>query len=166
MSELIRVSASKALAAAGDYAAEDVLSESATTGQVWIFKDMAGKDGGSGFIVKAQALLQTTALTPRVTLYLFTAMPTTNLIDNTANVAPAFANWEIYAGRIDFNALSDLGGMSEAIATPSTGGNLPLSYVCAHGSNDLYGILVTRDAITGEVATNTLAIVLEAEQSQ
>ena len=43
----------KALAAAGDYGAEDVLSESATAGTAYTFDGMAEKNGGSGTIEKA-----------------------------------------------------------------------------------------------------------------
>jgi len=160
-----RVSVSKAIAAAGDYAAEDVLSESASEGTAWTFAEIARSNGLGGYITKAHALWQTTALTPRLTLYLFNASPTTNLNDNIANTAPAYADLAKYVGKIDFPALEDLGGMSEAIATPSTTGNLPLAFECSSTADDLIGILVTRDAITGEVTNNTLTIRLEADQN-
>ena len=98
-------------------------------------------------------------------MFLFNAAPSTNLNDNVANAAPAYADEAQYVGKIDFPALEDLGGMSEAIATPSTTGNLPLAFECSSTADDLIGILVTRDAITGEVATNTLTIRLEADQN-
>ncbi len=160
----INVSVTQALAAAGDYAAEDVMCENATTGVVWTFDGIVFRNGGSGYIVKAHALWETTALTPRLTLYLFNAAPTTELDDNKANAAPAFADLAQYVGKIDFPAMEDLGGMSEAIATPSTYGNLPLGFDCATTDDALYGILVTRDAITGESAGKSLTIRLEAEQ--
>lgn len=159
-----KVSVTKAIAAAGDYAAEDVLCESATTGVVWTFAAIARNNGGSGYIIKAHALWETTGLTPRLTLYLFNAAPSTELDDNKANVAPAYADLSQYVGKIDFPAMEDLGGMSEAIATPSTTGNLPLAFECASDADDLIGILVTRDAITGEAAGESLTIRLEAEQ--
>lgn len=159
-----KVSVTKALAAAGDYTAEDVMCENATTGVAWTFAAIARANGCSGCIVKAHALWETTGLTPRLTLYLFNAAPTTELDDNKANVAPAYADLSQYVGKIDFPAMEDLGGMSEAIATPSTTGNLPLAFECASDADDLIGILVTRDAITGEQATESLTIILEAEQ--
>ncbi len=71
-----------------------------------------------------------------------------------------------YIGKIDFPAMEDLGtGDSETLATPSTYGKLPLAFNCASGANDLYGILVTRDAITGEVATMDMTINLTIEQT-
>lgn len=158
------VSVTKALAAAGNYDAEDVMCEHATTGVAWTFAALARANGGTGRIIKAHALWETTALTPRLTLYLFNAAPTTELDDNKANAAPAFADLAQYVGKIDFPAMEDLGGMSESIATPSTYGNLPLDFECAAAADDLIGILVTRDAITGEVAEASLTIRLTAEQ--
>ena len=158
------VSVSQAIAAAGDYAAEDVMCSDATTGVPWTFAAVSRVDGGSGYITKAHAMWETTALAPRLTLYLFNATPTSEMDDNKANAAPAYADLAQYVGKIDFPAMEDLGGMSEAEATPSTTGNLPLAFTCASGADDLIGILVTRDAITGETATDVLTIRLTAEQ--
>lgn len=159
-----KVSVTKAIAAAENYAAEDVLCENVTTGVAWTFAEIALVNGGGGYIVKAHALWETTALTPRLTLYLFNAAPTTELDDNKANAAPAYADLSQYVGKIDFPAMEDLGGMSEAIATPSTTGNLPLAFECASAADDLIGILVTRDDITGEQDGESMTIRLEAEQ--
>lgn len=158
------VSVTKALAAAENYAAEDVLSESASAGTVWTFAGVVRGDGASGYVVKAQAICETTALTPRLTMYLFTVAPTSNLNDNAANTALLHADLANYVGKVDFPALEDLGGDSEAVATPSTYGNLPLSFSCPQGADDLYGILATRDAITAEVATMDMTIRLTVEQ--
>ncbi len=158
------VSVTKALAAAGDYAAEDVMCESATTGVAWTFSAIARGYGTKGYITKAHAMWETTALTPRLTLYLFNAAPSTELDDNKANAAPAYADLSQYVGKIDFPAMEDLGGMSEAVATPSTTGNLPLEFECASGADDLIGILVTRDIIDGEAAGESMTIRLTAEQ--
>lgn len=163
---LKQVPVEKAIAAAGDYAAEDVISESAAAGTVWTFSGIARANGAYGYIVKAVATWQTTALTPRLVLYLFTVQPSigAQLNDNLANNSPLFSDRNAYVGPISFPAMEDLGGMSEAIATPSTTGNLPLAFKCDPNSDDLLGILVTRDAITAEVATNRLLITLIAEQ--
>ncbi len=156
----VEVSVTKALAAAGDYAAEDVMSESASAGTVWNWANVVSHNGGSGAIVKAVALLETTNLTPKITVYLFKAAPTSALNDNVANTAVLHADEANYIGRIDFPALEDLGGDSEAVASDSIAGNLPISFVCGAADRDLYGVAVTRDAITGEVATEDLIIKL------
>jgi len=156
---LTKVSVTKALAATTDYTAEDVLSESASAGTVWTFPRM----GGSGHIVKAQAICETTGLTPRLTLYLFDTTPTSELDDNEANTALLHADLANYVGKIDFPALEDLGGDSESVATPSTYGNLPLAFRTKSETDSLYGILVTRDAIADEVDGDDMTIVLEVE---
>lgn len=161
MSLIKTVSVTKALAAAANYAAEDVLSESASAGTVWTFNML----GGSGYITKAQAICETTALTPRLTLFLFKTLPTSELNDNVANTALLHADLAKYIGKIDFPALEDIGGDSEAVATPNTNGNLPLAFDCASVTDTLYGILVTRDAITGETATDDMTIILTVDPS-
>ncbi len=162
----VEVSVTKALAAAGNYAAADVLSESASAGTAWNFVNVARINGGTGTITKAIALLETTALTPGITLFLFHTLPTSALNDNVANTAVLHADEANFIGRITFPAMADLGsGDSEAVVTPSLAtGNLPLDFVTAAGDRDLYGIAVTRDAITGETATDDLIIKLFVRQ--
>ena len=163
--KLTTVSVTKALAAAGNYAADDVLSESASSGTSWNFASVVAGNGGSGNIVKAVALLETTALVPGITLFLYSAEPTSALNDNAANTAVLHADEANYVGRITFPVMADLGtGDSEAMVTPSlTTGNLPLAFTCATNDQDLYAIAVTRDAITGETATDDLIIKLTIE---
>ncbi len=163
MTTFVIKSVTKALAAAGNYGAEDVLSESATVGTVWTFDPMVTSEGASGVIVKAQAIWETTALTPALTIFLFNRTPTSAVNDNVANTALLHADLANYVGRIDFPALADIGGDSEAIVTGS--GNLPLPFSTVAGDRSLYGIVVTNDAITGEAATDELTIVLTSEQS-
>lgn len=176
MAEIIRntksgilrtISVTKALAATTDYTAEDVLSENAAAGSGthWTFSGIAKLNAAYGYISKAHAIWETTALTPRLTLYLFdTASTACELDDNAANTSPHFAEISTYIGKVDFPAMEDLGGVSEAIATPSTTGNLPLVFKAAAAADDLYGVLVTRDGITGEAAGSSLVISLTAEQ--
>ena len=161
------VSVTKALVAASAYAAADVLSESATNGvgTAWTFSAIASGNGRSGEVTKAHVISETTALTPRLVLYLFTAAPTCELDDNAANTALLHADQANYVGRIDFPAMSENGtGDSEAIATESTFGNLPLAFTCAATADDLFGVLVTMDAFT-QVATDDMIIKLTVRQA-
>lgn len=151
---LMEVESPKILAAADNYAAEDVLSESAAVGTPYTFRGLSGGSSGYGYIEKATVFCSTTALTPRITLYLFSKVPTTNLVDNVGNAAPGVADAPTFQGQIDFPALEDLGGGSTAVVSPSTYGNLPLLVKLENGA--LYGIAVTRDAITGEAAGMSL----------
>ena len=157
-----KVSISKALVAAGDYAAEDVMSESTTVGTPWVFANIVRNAGGVGVITKAIALCSTTALTPRITVYLFTKSP--NVLgaafqDNAANTAVYSVDRDGYVGRLDFSAMQDLGGNSESMLVPGDIG-MPLEFKCAPGENTLWGIAVTRDAITGEAAGMILQVSL------
>lgn len=155
------VSAIKALAAAENYAAEDVLSESASAGTAWEFKNVTEKPGGAGAIVSARVLIETTALTPRVALFLFKDTPSTNKNDNAANTAPAYADRLLYIGRVDFAPCSDLGGQSEAEATTSPPGDLPVYFECMGDSTSIYGIPVLKDAVTEEAAGMHMEFKLE-----
>jgi hypothetical protein len=162
------VSTTKALAAAGAYSAEQVLSQSATNnaGTAWTWDALANATGRGGYIVRAMASSETTNVTPRLTLFLFNVIPTyttDELDDRAANLAPKNATIANYIGRIDFPELSDLGGNSEAVCSPSTFGGLPLSFMCAATDDALYGIVVTRDGFT-QTATDDLTIKLTVEQ--
>jgi len=159
------VSVTKALAAAGNYAANDVLSEHASSGTAWTFEDVVKKNGRTATITKAMAIFETTALTPRIVLYLFKAVPTSVLNDNVLNTALLHADLANFVGWIEFDAMETLNaGDSVAISTSGTNGNIPLEFSCATADANLYGIAVTRDAITGEAAGDDLTIVLFVRQ--
>jgi len=161
----ITVTVERTLAAAGDYAAEDVLSDDADNGEgtAISFTGIGKNKGAGGYITKSSILCSATALTPKFTLYLFNQTPTSELDDNAVNTAVLTADRLNYVGKIDYPAMEDLGGNSETLCTPSTYGNLPLSFNCDESSDSLYGVLVTRDAITGEAAGMTIAISLTSE---
>ncbi len=165
------ISVTKALAAATAYHAEDVLSESATNaaGTCWTFDAIARQPGASGHIVRAIVSSETTNVTPALTLFLYNVARTAStdeLDDHAVNVAPKNADVRTtgsYIGRIDFPQLSDIGGNSESVCSPSTGGGLPLPFICAAADDALYGIVVTQTAFT-QTATDDLTIKLTAEQ--
>ena len=159
---------SKTLAAAGNYTANDVLSENATVGTPWRFKNIS-KNDGRGFRINTAHQIWSksggiTAITPRTTLFLFSQLPTSELRDNEANTAVLYADKGNYLRRIDFPALSNLGGSPETICTPSTYGGLPLDITLAAGLTDIYGILVIVDAETNEATSTVVDITLAVEQ--
>ncbi len=163
---LKEVNVTKALEAAVGYSANDVLSESDTpsAGTAWTFSAIARANGASGYITKAQVISESESVIPRLTLFLFNATPTSELDDNAANTAPDSADLATYIGAIDFPALESLGTTdSHALSSPSTVGNLPLAFTCDAGADDLFGILVTRDAFT-QTATDDMTVKLTAEQ--
>ena len=147
-----------------DYAANDVLSQSASAGSAWTFADVVPENGGSGTIIGAICLLQTTNITPTFTLYLYKATPTSQLNDNAANTAVIWADRENYIGKIDFPSVESLGAAAADGEVDLGSGKLPKPFLCAESDNDLYGILVTREAITGEVANHDVFISLLIRQ--
>ena len=112
----------KLLVAAGNYAAEDVMSDSTTAAnhEYWYFPNVVKNGGDFGKVVKVQVMWTTTALTPRITLYLFKEPPTMELRDNVANTSPGATDRYSYQGRIDCTALEDMGGMSETVINSNT----------------------------------------------
>lgn len=160
------VTNTQAVAAAENYGVNDVLSSNVTTGVAWNFADVVSAVGRSGYITKAQITVETTAQAHKLTLFLFDAVPTSELDDNKVNTGPSDTDRPNYLGKIDFPALESLGaGNSDTVATPSTAGNLPFAFTCAVADVDLYGILVTRDAFTNETPTDDYVITLSIEEA-
>jgi len=156
-------------ASIGAYAAEDVLSNSDCTtagvATVWTFSNVVDTNGKGGYITKAMVVSESEDITPRLTLFLFNSSSLScNLIDNSASTAPNHADLAEFIGAIEFPAMIDAGDDSYTIATPSTYGNLPLAFQCAVDDNDIYGILITRDAFT-QTATDDMTVFLTIEES-
>ena len=147
-SNIIEVSEEKAIAAAENYDDEDILSENVSTGTAWNFDEIVRHDGGIGKIVKAIISIETTDLVPALTLYLFNITPTGETDDNKANDNPVLGDKEEYQGRIDWSAMDNSGGISEAQVIF----NPPLPFACASADDSLFGILVTNTAFTNEAA--------------
>ena len=161
-SRINTVSVTKALAAAENYQADDVLSESVGAGTSWVFSGIVNADGGSGRIIAAQVICETIGCVAQFSLYLFTAVPTSNLNDNVANTAPIHADLANYVGRIDFPAMDSQGGDSDAIAVSGSDG-LPLPFECAEAANDLWGILVMQGAFNNEVDDDEMTVRITRE---
>jgi hypothetical protein len=143
------------------YGAEDVISENASSGTAWTFSNVVHTAGGSGTIVGAIALDDDTGRTQVLSLYLFNATPSSNLNDNGANTGVLAADAAAYLGRIEFDALTDNGAFSESRAMPGLANELPVPFVTASGSKDLYGILITEGAFTpssGEIFRINLVV--------
>lgn len=153
----VKISVEKTRPADTDnYSANDVISESATNGAgtKWTFSNV----GRSGWVTQARVEKNAGSDTPSLVLFLFSDDPTGELDDNAANTNPVYANISNYIGHIDFDAMESLGASTSwTLATPGTGGNLPLRYITTEDA--LYGVLATRDAWTpgsGEKITVTL----------
>jgi len=162
--KLKTVSVSKPLASLGSYAAYDVMSNSTASGTSWGFTAVGRANGAYGYVTKARIVSDTTGKVFRPTMFLFNAIPVgAALNDNALNLSVAGTDSAKYIGKIDWVATETLNsGASEAVATPSTYGNLPLVFECNSGADDLFGVLVTRDAIAlGTGGTVTVALTVE-----
>jgi len=163
----LEVRVAKAIdASIGAYGFNDVVNDDdcSTTATCWTFPGMASAVGGYGVIKSATIFSETENIEPRLTLFLFNATPTGQLTDNSANTNPLPADRIKYVGKIEFPALNARSAScaSEASATPSTVGGLPLWYKCAAAATALYGVLVTEDIFTQSV-TDDIEIALQIE---
>lgn len=155
---LIRSSHSKVVAAAGNYDANDVVSDSATEASAtpWLFRDMAVGDNRPGGIYAATLTCSEDDISgSRFRLFLFDKPPAaaTVLGDNLAmNVAPEDRIG--YQTHIDFPAAIDVGGFS---LSQSVG--VQYGYFTA---DHLWGILQILDAETDESAGMSISITLHA----
>ena len=158
------VTSSRVILAAGNYGVNDILADN--EGSHWEFSNAVKRPGKSGKITKAQITVETTAQAHRLTLYLFSEAPTSELTDNLVNTGPADADRGFYLGKIDFPALESLGaGNSDTLAvesSPTSG--IPFEFKCANSSRILYALLVTRDAFTNETTGDEYKITLTIEQ--
>ncbi len=147
------------------HAAGDILSNSDTdtAGLPWIFRDAARIAGGSGRIVQAEANTQVESQTYRIALQVYTKYPTCEMDDNAAAASPNPTDSPYFVDEIALPALSSRGDNSYAVATPSTTGNIPLTFVCEKGSKDLYVVAIAIDATT-HTATEWLDLTLYVEQ--
>lgn len=147
------------LAAAGDYAANDVLSGDAdnTEGVAWIVPSIGIRSGGSGWIVKVVATFSVDALVPRLRLWLFNANPSASELDDNAAFTIAAADRTKLLGYIDLPALADAGAVSAAQTI-----DIRQHFKCAADSASLYMIVQTLDAFTNESAGMTATFAFDA----
>jgi hypothetical protein len=146
------------IAAAGDYAANDILSDSTSAGVAWLFTGLARYSGGTGTIYRANITGSVDALVPRLRLWLFNANPSGSTLNDNAAFSIAAADRTKILGYIDFPAMIDAGAVSY---TQNITDRLGFAAV---GSANIYGILQTLDAFTNEAASMTVTITLFAVQ--
>jgi len=151
----------------GAFGANEVISEDECTttalAAVWTFSAVTRKNAGFGYIVGATIGSESESVTPRLTLFLFNTAPSSSLESGSANTAPDCDDYDKYIGKIDFPAMESLGTTgSVATVSPSTAGGLPLAFKC-ETVDDIYGILVTRDAFT-QTDGDDMTIILLIEQ--
>lgn len=162
--QVIQVVRSKVIdASEGAYEALDVVNDDicTTTASPWAFSNVVRENGGLGTIIGAGVFNETEGVTPRLSLRLYNAIPSSQKTDNLPSTE-ARADRLLKVAQLDFMALESLCTTTDASTveiSPSTVGGLPKTFKCASGSRNLEGILFTRDAFT-QTATDELTIVL------
>lgn len=114
-----QVKVSKTIAAAGDYAAGDIVSESATNGAgtAWRFGGIENRAGQGSHITRAFIVGSGTgadAVTAVYKLWLFNANPSTSELDDNAAKSFSAADMANFIGIITFKAMADQGAVSYA----------------------------------------------------
>lgn len=149
------------IAAAGDYGALDVLSQSASNGVGvhWVLPSIARVSGYGGVIKRIIATLSVAAVTAQLRLHFFNAAPTTTEKDDNAAFLLDADDRAKYLGYIDLPALATSGSSEVSFAQIST----EFAFKCV-GTTDLYFIVQTIGAFTNETAGMTLDFQVTASQ--
>ena len=156
--DLITSVVSRAVAAAGNYDANDVVSNSATEASAtpWVFDGMSPGVGKAGCIFAASIVCSEDDVSgSRFRLFLLNEQPAadTVLADNAA-LSFGAADLDKVVCYIDFPAMIDIGAFSMAQAVGVNYGY--------YTTDKLYGVLQILDAETSETAGMTVAIKLHA----
>jgi hypothetical protein len=152
----LRGRVSGVIAAAGNYAALDVISQSATDGEgeAWEFADVA-RVGTGGLIIGASVSFSAQSMTARTRLWLFTDNPQSCELDDNAAFSLDIDDLDKRLPYIDFPALVDFGEVTFAQnISDRIGFQLPTD------GSKLWGILQFVDAETNEAADMTATITL------
>lgn len=153
------ITATKTAAAAGDYAAGDVISESATNGvgTAWSWAAAARETAGTGTITRATLTCSEDAVAAQYRLWLFNDNPSASELDDNAVFELALADRGKVIDYIDFLVPID-GGTAVSVATARP--NIPFKTV----ATTLYGILQFLGAEANETASMTVHITLQIVQ--
>ncbi len=158
--------ASFVAAAAGDYADDDVISNSATNGAGLPreFPNAVVQEGGAGKVIGGSInVIASTNVAATIGLQLFSQAPTaTELDDNAAEGGVGAADAPFYLGEILFAAGTDYG--AGTIKPPSTlTPAAPLLIRAEAGSRSIFGRLIFRDAEANETAGMQIVTTLYIE---
>jgi hypothetical protein len=163
MGVLKTVSVTKTIAAAENYTANDVVSNSATgdAGTPFTFTNAVIHSGKPCYFTGAKAQCSEDAVVWRLRLHLFNALPLAAEVEMDDNIAfniKTAAGAAKYAGYIDLPAMIDLG----ALPAYAQADQINFMVDPANGS-DLYGVLQTLDNESNEAAGMTITIQLHLE---
>lgn len=145
------------IAAAGDYAAGDVLNNSASAGVAWQFPDIARNQAG-GIATKVLVTCSVAAMVPRLRLHVFNEAPTVVQNDNAAFLFDADDRAK-YLGYIDLPALQTSGSSEVSWAEAD------LQWSFGTVTQKLWFVMQTLDAFTNESAGMTIDVHVEVVEA-
>ena len=165
---IAKITQTKKIPTSNVYNVGMAIAENETSGTAWSFTNVVPQNAGSGYIVSASIISQAVNIVPTTQLQLYSAAPTFNTYDHVLTTGLTYTDAAngIFLGKIEFPALANIAattGVPTALVTPSTAGNLPLSFNCAAGSRTIYGVLVANTVFT-PVANNSVIVSLTIEQ--
>lgn len=147
------------IAAAGDYAAGDVLNDSTTAGHAWVFPSLTRLAASGILIQKVLITCSVAALVPRFRLHLWNTVPSVLQNDNVAFLLD-LDDRAIYLGYIDMPAMQTSG------SSEISWSEVDLQWIgTSLAATSLYGVLQTLDGFTNESAGMTMDIFLTGVQS-
>lgn len=147
------------IAAAGDYAAGDVLNNSTSAGLSWILPSIARLTAGGILVQKVLVTCSVAAMVPRFRLHMFTQAPSVLQNDNVAFLLDA-DDRAIYVGYIDMPALQTSG------SSEISWSEADIQWIGATAATaNLNFVLQTLDAFTNESAGMTIDVFFTGVQN-
>ena len=150
-------------AAAGDYGAADVISNSATA-DAGVAAEFAGAATNAEDVVTlvgASVRVNAPSFVPQLKFHFFSRAPVASeaeMDDNVAFSIKTTAGQDIYLGNLTFPALANPGGTLFAVTEISPTGQVQKPMKLGAGETSLYVVIETVDADTNEVASMNLDI--------
>ena len=150
---LRKATATLTAAAAGNYGANDVISNSATdtAGLPLTITNIARKHNDVVTIYGITAVCSEDSVLFRARLHFFDTIPAVTAVEMDDNAAFAITTSTGYLGAVLLDAFADMGGVS--LAENHT---LRRMFACAEGDRNLYVVVETLDAETNETASMTI----------
>lgn len=145
------------------YTAKDAVSNSTSAPSVLTFANVARANGGSGSIVKGRLFIDsaTAMLGAAFRLHLYHTAPTA--INDNSPFTLLYANRDKRVGFIDFPETTTEGTGSDSSA--SLWVDMPLTFTCAAGDNDLYGLLEITTAGAAPTGAHNIWVALTVQQN-
>lgn len=129
------------------YAANDIVSNNATTTTLATLSGCARVAGDSGYIVGARLATDKKSITPRFRVHLFNVSTPTVAADNAQHKS-LYADLSKRVATFDLAAMATAADAASSDVSSTTDWTLRIPFVCASADTALYFFLETLDAFT------------------